>query len=199
MSTEIITCPNCGVQNRITNNDKSISYKKIPICAMCKTNLLLHQNITNTDSTKDVPDLNDSTIQKPTLIEEFCEAIEAEIKAEKKKSSSNAVPLTNGKRIYQSAGQHQYVFLIDSILNMPEGSPAELIAPGCSSMEAIIISVEELRIKLSVVNDLGDFVPHAKLQTDLSILLKKLMNRIEQKASEDNYVGLRMLGLADVS
>lgn len=137
-------------------------------------------------------------IKLPELLGEFREALESEIEAIKKKSSSSAIPLVNGKRITDLGNQYQYVFILDSILDTPDGSPAELIVPGKPSIEAIIVTVEELRITLSVGTDLGDFVPFAKLQSDLSILLKKLIDRIENHSSTQNLVGLRMLGKVEV-
>ena len=130
----------------------------------------------------------------PELLEEFREALEDEIKAAKKISSSSDVPLANGKRIAINAGQYQYLFTIDSMLNAPEGSPCELIMPGKPPMQATIVSVEDLRVTLSLNTDLGDFVQFARLHNDLSILLKKLIVRIENTSEIENTVGLRMLG-----
>lgn len=144
---------------------------------------------------------NENDIDKkrlPELLEEFREALEDEIKAAKRKSSSSAVPLTNGKRIAINVGQYQYLFTIDSMLNAPEGSPCELIMPGKPPMQATIISVEDLRITLSLNTDLGDFVPFASLHNDLSMLLKKLIVRIENNSEIENIVGLRMLGRTTV-
>lgn len=135
----------------------------------------------------------------PELLEEFREALEDEIIAAKKKSSSSAVPLTNGKRIAMNAGQYQYLFTIDSVLNAPEGSPAELIMPGKPPIQATFVSVGDLRIILSLNTDLGDFVPFARLHNDLSMLLKKLIVRIENNSEIENTVGLRMLGRTTVN
>ncbi|MEL1135010.1 AAA domain-containing protein [Desulfitobacterium sp. THU1] len=142
-------------------------------------------------------ELNESISNKivlPELLTEFREAIEAEITASKKKASSNAVPLVNGKRIAQNANQFQYIFTIESILNTPDGSPAELIIQGRAPIETTIVQLEEVRITLSTSVDLGDFVPFARLQSNLSILLKKLISRIEDNSQNDNVVGMRMLG-----
>ncbi len=143
---------------------------------------------------------NDSDNRKslPELLEQFRKALEAEIEAIKRQASNSAVPLSNGKRIGENASQYQYVFNIDSVLNAPEGSPVELKVPGKLSIEAAIVSVEELRVTLSSNIDLGDFILFASLQTDLSILLKKLIERIENNSEVDNEVGMRMLGKATV-
>ena len=66
-------------------------------------------------------------------------------------------------------------------------------------MEVTIVSTEGLRIVISVENDLGEFVPEARLQTDLVILMRKLIERIENNATVDNPAASRMLGMATVS
>lgn len=144
---------------------------------------------------------NESINSKKILLEplrEFREALESEITASKKKASSSAVPLINGKRIAQNANQFQYVFTIESILNTPDGSPAELIIQGRAPIEITIVQLEEVRIILSTSMDLGDFIPFARLQSNLSILLKKLISRIEDNSQNDNVIGMRMLGLLPI-
>jgi len=46
---------------------------------------------------------------------------------------------------------------------------------------------------------LGKFVPIAKLQTNLTILMRKLIERIEDNAEQQNPAAERMLGNATVS
>ncbi|NTW99041.1 MAG: AAA family ATPase, partial [Geobacteraceae bacterium] len=66
-------------------------------------------------------------------------------------------------------------------------------------MAATIVSAEGLRIVISVETDLGNFVPTAKLQTNLTILMRKLIERIENNANQKNPAAERMLGNAKVS
>jgi hypothetical protein len=51
--------------------------------------------------------------------------------------------------------------------------------PGKERLPTTIISTEGLTITISVGIDLGNFVPNARLETDLTFLLRKLIERIE--------------------
>jgi hypothetical protein len=61
-------------------------------------------------------------------------------------------------------------------------------------MAVTIVSVEGLRLLISVETDLGKFVPTARLQTNLTFLMRKLIERIENNASANNPAAYRMLG-----
>lgn len=121
-----------------------------------------------------------------------------EICAAQKTSSSNAVPLTNGRRISQIGGTHQYSFTVDSILNVPGDAPGDLIVTG-QRLPVVIVSTEGLTITLSVGIDLGEFVPNARLQTDLTFLLRKLIERVEALNAKENPAGDRILGFSEPS
>ena len=142
---------------------------------------------------------NDKFPLLPPLLEEFRAALQDEIEVAKRNSSSSAVPLTNGHKVASLGSAHQYAFLIDSVLNMPDGAPGELVVPGKAPLAATIVSAEGLRIVISVETDLGNFVPTAKLQTNLTILMRKLIERIENNANRQNPAAERMLGNATVS
>lgn len=147
---------------------------------------------------------SDSSITKtpvhlPPLLDEFRTALQDEIKVAKRNASSNSIPLSNGHKVGKQGNAHQYAFLIDTILNTPDGAPCDFIVPGRAPMEVTIVSTEGLRIVISVENDLGDFVPEARLQTDPVFLMRKLIERIEYNAAVDNPAASRMLGKATVS
>ena len=142
---------------------------------------------------------NDETPVLPPLLEEFRAALQDEIEVAKRNSSSSAVPLTNGHKVASLGSAHQYAFLIDSVLNTPDGAPGDLVIPGKAPIAATIVSAEGLRIVISVETDLGKFVPTAKLQTNLTILMRKLIERIENNAKQQNPAADRMLGNATVS
>ncbi|MCC6699231.1 MAG: AAA family ATPase [Candidatus Hydrogenedentes bacterium] len=139
-----------------------------------------------------------SSLPLPPLLEEFRSALQDEIEAAKRNSNA-AISLSNGHRIGQQASAHQYAFLIDSVLNAPDSSPADLIVPGRQRIEATIVSKEGLRLVISVESDLGEFVPEARLLTNLAFLLRKLIQRIESNAHADNPGASRMLGFSPVS
>lgn len=146
-------------------------------------------------------DITHSDTQKPLppLLDEFRSALRDEIEVAKRNASSSAIPLSNGHKVGEQGNAHQYAFLIDTVLNTPDGAPGNLIVPGRTPIEVTIVSVEGLRLVISVETDLGKFVPMARLQTNLTLLLRKLIERIENNASASNPAASRMLGAAPVS
>jgi len=135
----------------------------------------------------------------PPLLEEFRTALQDEIEVAKRNASTSAIPLSNGHKVGQQGSAFQYAFLIDSVLNTPDGAPGDLVIPGRAPMEVTIVSAEGLRLVISVETDLGKFVPSARLQTNLTILMRKLIERIENNASASNPAAYRMLGTSPVS
>ena len=135
----------------------------------------------------------------PPLLYEFRTALQDEIEVAKRNASTSAIPLTNGHKVGQQGSAFQYAFLIDSVLNTPDGAPGDLVIPGRAPMEVTIVSAEGLRLVISVETDLGKFVPSARLQTNLTILMRKLIGRIENNASASNPAASRMLGTSPVS
>ena len=133
------------------------------------------------------------------MLGEFRTALREEIFSAQRSASSNAVPLTNGRKIGQVGAAFQYAFTVDSVLNVPGDAPGDLIVPGKERLLATIISIEGLTITISLGLTLGSFVPNARLQTDLTFLLRKLIERIELLNIKSNAAGDRILGFADAS
>ncbi|PYJ92449.1 MAG: hypothetical protein DME62_12730 [Verrucomicrobia bacterium] len=131
------------------------------------------------------------------VLEEFRTALREEIFAAQRSSSSNAVPLTSGRKIGQVGASFQYSFTIDSILNVPGDAPGDLIIPEKGRVPTTIVSTEGLTITVSVGIDLGNFVPIARLETDLTFLLRKLIERIEVLNTKSNCAGDRILGFTE--
>lgn len=129
------------------------------------------------------------------MLAEFRTALQEEIEAARRNASGNAVMLINGRRIAQVGSGYQYIFTLENVLNMPGDSPGDLYVQGCLPQEVVIISVEGMAITLSVPNDLGAFVPNARLQSNLAYLMRKLIERIEAKANIRNLVGDKVLGI----
>lgn len=128
------------------------------------------------------------------MLAEFRTALVQEIDAAKRSASSSAVPLINGKRVAQVGGNYQYVFDIESALNLPGDVPGDLLVPGHSPLEVVVISIDGMVITLSIPEDVGAFVPSARLRSDLVFLMRTLIDRIESKANTPNPVGDRILG-----
>jgi hypothetical protein len=129
------------------------------------------------------------------ILAEFRDALRAEIEAARRSNVNTAVPLMSGRLIARIGGGLQYAFKIESLLELPDDSPADLIVPGRGPIGATLVSVEGLNVVVSVSLDLGEFVPSARLQTDLSPLLRKLIMRIEDKRDSPNPGADRLLSL----
>jgi len=109
------------------------------------------------------------------------------------------VQLKTGRRIGGDAASFQYAFSVDSSSNAPGDAPGQLIVPEKGRVPTTIISTEGLTITISVGIDLGSFVPSARLETDLTFLLGKLIERVEALNAKSNCAGDRILGFAAVS
>jgi hypothetical protein len=73
---------------------------------------------------------DEQRIQLPPLLEEFRLALEDEIEVAKRNSSSGAIPLANGQKIGHQGASYKYAFILDSVLNTPDGAPGDLLIPG---------------------------------------------------------------------
>jgi hypothetical protein len=130
----------------------------------------------------------------PPLLVEFRTALREEIEAAKRSASSAAVELVSGRRVGSQAAAWQYQFLVESPLNLPDDSPAALAVPGQQGrIEATIVSVSGLTVVVSVPVDLGEYVGRARMQTDLTFLLRTLIGRLEEIGETANPAGGRLL------
>ena len=139
------------------------------------------------------PDDNEKVFL-PGILSEFRTALLHEIDAATANVSSSAVPLINGRKIAQVGGSYQYIFDVENALNLPGDTPGDLYIPGRNPIEVVVISIEGMAIILGIPEDLGKFIPNAKLQSNLAFLMRKLIERIESKANFPNHVGDRILG-----
>jgi len=130
---------------------------------------------------------------------EFRTALRDEIWAARRSSASAGIPLINGRKIAEVGGSFQYAFSIQNALNAPGDQPADLNIPGRAPAEATLISVEGLAVTISVPEFLGETVPYGTLRSDLTLLLRRLIDRIEKLAEVENPAGDRLLGFAAVS
>lgn len=133
------------------------------------------------------------------ILAEFRSALREEIGAARRRESSSAIPLANGRRISRRADSYQYVFDIENVLNLPGDAPGDLYVPGRSPLEVTIVCVEGMAITVSVPADLGAFVPNAALRSNLTFLMRRLIERIEALSGVPNPVGERVRGALPVS
>ncbi len=137
---------------------------------------------------------NNNEIALTGILAEFRTALLHEINAATSNASSSAVQLINGRKITQVGKSYQYIFDVENALNLPGDTPGDLYVPGRNPIEVVIISIEGMAITLSIPENLGKFVPNARLQSNLAFLMRKLIERIESKANDSNPVGDRILG-----
>ncbi len=104
------------------------------------------------------------------------------------------MPLSNGRRLSTVAQGYQYQFDLESALDLPGDTPGELRLPHLDPVRVSVVAFEGLSITLNSERDLGAFVPFATLQSNLSMLLLKLIERIEKKSTSPNPAGERLLG-----
>ncbi|MBW2642637.1 MAG: AAA family ATPase [Deltaproteobacteria bacterium] len=86
------------------------------------------------------------------------------------------------------------MFEIENALNLPGDTPGDLLVPGSPPISVIIVSIEGLAITISIPEDIGSFVPSARLKSNLTYLMKILIERIEGYADKPNPVGERIRG-----
>ena len=130
------------------------------------------------------------------VLGEFRTALREEIDASRRSAAASGIHLFDGRRLGHAAGSTQYAFRVELALNLPDDSPGDLHVPGRTGrpLETTIVAIEGLQLTLSVAEDLGDYVPRATLQSDLTHLLRTLIQRVEGFAERANPAGARLLG-----
>jgi hypothetical protein len=122
-------------------------------------------------------------VSLPTRLDEFRTALEEEIKAAK--AGSSEVLLTEGRFVAMVAGNHLYEFETASSVRVPPDTPGELVIEGLDAPIPItVVSIQELVVTLASAASLGRALRSVKLRTNLTMLLRKLIGRIEQKADQ---------------
>ncbi len=142
----------------------------------------------------------DDQIPLDGVMAEFREALNDEIEAATSSAASSAVPLINGKRIGLVGTFTHYAFTVESALMLPTDAQGDLHTQGRAPVAASVISIEGLAVTVSVSEDLGSFVPSARLQSDMVYLLRSLIRRIEDYGEQKraNPAGDRLLGAGEV-
>jgi hypothetical protein len=135
----------------------------------------------------------------PARLDEFRTALEEEIKAARRDSSS-VVLLTSGRFVARVAQEFLYEFETASPIRVPPDTPGELTVDGRDAPVSVtVVKIEELAVTIGSEVNLGFSLNSAKLHTNLTMLLRKLIDRIEQKAEETWPVAERLLDGQPVS
>ena len=138
-------------------------------------------------------------IALPGLLAEFRTALREEMEAARKNSAATAVPLRDGRRIAQLGARFHYLFTMESAMNLAGDTPGDLRLPDRPPIEVDVAEIKGMTLTLSSPLDLGLQIPSARFQTDLSQLMRKLIERIESMASRENKAGARIIEGGPVS
>ncbi|MDY7094553.1 MAG: AAA domain-containing protein [Acidobacteriota bacterium] len=146
--------------------------------------------------------LSEQKVPLPGPLDEFCEALQEEIAEARNFSSTNRILLENGRRLYQRNGYVLYAFTISSLAlsslsGIPSDAPVDIYVGG-QRFDATFVAVEKLSVSVALKQNIGPFLEHAELQWDLSKLLERLIDRIEELADEPNRLGNLLLGQGGV-
>jgi len=112
----------------------------------------------------------------PTIIQEFTQALQEEITAIKKGKGGSTVKVFNGKFLREFSGLFVYVFNLENFLVVIEDSPAEIEIRG-NKYSAQVLMTQALEVEIGIEHFCGQFIPEAKLQTNLWYLIELLKKK----------------------
>lgn len=127
----------------------------------------------------------------PEPLSEFRDALEEE-KRQLKKNGQSSTLLTAGRAIPCPGDEHWYRFTVDYLPALPADTPCRLLI-GDDQFTATVIGFEGDSIILSTKNPLQGAIGKAKLESDSTMLLDRLISCLEENATQDNPVGKHML------
>lgn len=125
-------------------------------------------------------------------LSEFRHALNAEIETIRKSVLSSLL-IRNGHRVSKEDGWFKYRFYVEYSGSIPPDTPCTLIFEK-ERYDVTVVSYEETFITILTKTDLGGTIPKAQLENGSIVLMKKLIERLEQKSKKENAAGLRMLG-----
>ena len=111
-----------------------------------------------------------------TMVEEFIQALEEEIRAIKTGRGGGVVKLFNGRFVRQAADFFIYIFHLENFLVVLEDSPAEIEIHG-RNYHAQVLSTRSLEVEIGLDQSFGPHVAEARLKTNLWYLLELLKKK----------------------
>lgn len=130
------------------------------------------------------------------LVDEFKKALEQEITASRANMAASAVALTDGRLIAPVGGAFHYRFETSTRVRVPSDTDGDLILPNQPDcrIPVSIVDVHDFNVTLAVSEHIGSLISAARLETDLTMLLRRLIDRIDEKGQEDHPAADRVLG-----
>lgn len=125
------------------------------------------------------------------VLAEFREALRDEIKKIEKSGHSSTL-LRGGRRVESNGGDFWYRFQVDYLPSIPSDVPCNLIV-GKNKYNVTVVSFDESEIILASSVELPDAIVQAKLENGATVLMERLIKRIEDNAEKENPAGTRML------
>lgn len=125
------------------------------------------------------------------MLGEFREALRDEIK-KIEKSGQTSTLLKGGRLIESNGSDFWYRFQVDYLPSVPPDTPCNLII-GKNHYNVTVVSFDENEIILASAVELQDIIAIARLENGATVLMKRLIKRIEENADKENHAGSRML------
>ncbi len=136
-------------------------------------------------------DLKEKEVELTGILKEFRDALKTEIEIIKKCGQSSIL-LKNGHRINYDKSNYWYEFKIDYLPTMPEDTPCNLII-GNETYKVTVVSFDDTQIIVSSDVELPPAIASAKLDNGATVLMERMIDRIEVNSTKDNPAGKRML------
>lgn len=134
---------------------------------------------------------NQQEVILPGILGEFKEALLDEKKAIEKKGQSSTL-LVNGRSIQSSGSDFWYLFNVDYLPSVPADTPCDLFI-GSDKYSVTVVSFNENEIIVSSKQKLPDTIAQARLENGTTVLIERLISRLEKNSEKANPAGYRMI------
>ena len=113
----------------------------------------------------------------PAPIESMIEALNLEIKAIKKNTSSSVLELRAGFRQGLVGSDTLYSFPLSEEPNLRDDSPVKIVISG-KEVDGTVVSLRNGVLTVALVQDLGEQIPFARLVVNDSFLVERLRDKL---------------------
>lgn len=133
--------------------------------------------------------------QLPPRLAEFRQALEDEIETIEKNGLSSTL-LRKGTQVKNDGSSRWYEFTVDYMPVMPADTPCKLIV-GKDTYEVTVISTTEHTIVVACSLPLPPSMEQARLENGATVLMERLIKRIEDNSERENSAAARLLDCPD--
>ena len=130
---------------------------------------------------------NEERVELQGALNEFRQALEDEIRKIKSSGLSSTL-LFGGRKVESKNAEFWYRFFVEYAPSLPADTPCKLIV-GQDQFDVTVISFEENSIIVSSKFPLPDTIGKARLENGATVLMERLIQRIEENAKKENPVG----------